>query len=236
MRHLDQTRNRRSSQNIFVYIIIFILIIYFTFTFGLKLVINSTIFISNLFSSKNNDTNNQEQEVYGHLSVDNIPNATNSAEFEISGSVLNFDLLTFYINDQKTDEINVDSKDSYTTTIGDLDEGDNTLFLIAKTKDNKYRKKSDTFTIIYKKTKPLLEISEPTDKAKVNNSSITIKGKTDKETYIKINDMPVVVNANGSFEYSVNLKDGDNEFKIIATDIASNTEEKTITVNYNKDN
>ena len=47
--------------------------------------------------------------------------------------------------------------------------------------------------------------------------------------------MPVVVDANGNFEISVRLKDGDNQITAKAQDIAGNEEIKTIKVTYQKD-
>jgi len=68
-----------------------------------------------------------------------------------------------------------------------------------------------------------------------NNQEIKVKGNTDKETYIHINDIPVVVDANGAFETSVRLKDGDNQINATAVDIAGNIETKTLKVIYQKD-
>ena len=44
-----------------------------------------------------------------------------------------------------------------------------------------------------------------------------------------------MVDANGSFETSVRLKDGDNQIVATAQDIAGNVETKTIKVTYQKD-
>ena len=62
-----------------------------------------------------------------------------------------------------------------------------------------------------------------------------IKGVTDKEVFIKINDFPVVVNANGDWETSIKLNEGNNSIIIIASDLAGNTETKTLTINYQKE-
>ena len=53
--------------------------------------------------------------------------------------------------------------------------------------------------------------------------------------FIKINDFPIVVDANGNWETNIKLKDGDNLITIIASDLAGNTESKIITVNYQKE-
>ena len=80
-----------------------------------------------------------------------------------------------------------------------------------------------------------MEITEPSDNFSTSNQEIKIKGSTDKETYVHINDLPVVVDANGNFETSIRLKDGDNQITATAQDIAGNTETKTLKVTYQKD-
>ena len=60
-------------------------------------------------------------------------------------------------------------------------------------------------------------------------------GETDKETYIKVNDLPVVVDAQGVFQTMVKLKEGENKIAIIAQDVAGNSEEKILILTYEKD-
>ena len=90
-------------------------------------------------------------------------------------------------------------------------------------------------SVFFNNEKPKLEISEPADNLKTSKQDLSIKGATDKEIFIKINDFPIVVDANGNWETNIKLKDGDNLITIIASDLAGNTESKIITVNYQKE-
>ena len=143
--------------------------------------------------------------------------------------------MRFYINDQKVKEKEISSSDNFSEEIGDLVNGNNEVYIKALTKDGKNSKKTEIFQVFYNNQKPKLEISEPADNLKTSKQDLLIKGMTDKEVFIKINDLPIVVDANGSWQTNVSLKDGDNLFTIIASDLAGNTETKTLTVNYQKE-
>jgi len=62
-----------------------------------------------------------------------------------------------------------------------------------------------------------------------------VKGTTDKETFVKINENPVIVDALGNFEKTITLQnEGENTIQITAQDIAGNLENKEIKVFYQK--
>lgn len=196
---------------------------------------NSSVFVANLFSKNSEPTLNKTTDVYGSISIDNIPTATNSAKFIITGSVINYDRLEFFLNDEKVKELDLKARDSFSEEIGDLLQGDNKVYIKAIASDSKSKKTTNTYSILFKDLKPKLEISQPQDKDKVSQSEILVKGITDKEVFVKINDLPVVVDANGNFQTSLRLKEGDNTIEIVTLDIAGNSERKTLTVNYQKE-
>jgi len=226
---------RNFSKTIYAYIFLLVVTIILISTVGLKILLNSSVFIADFFNKKQPESFSKTNDVYGTLNVDNIPVATNSPKFIVSGSVVNYDKVQFFIGGKKVDEIKSVSTDSFSKEIGDLKEGENQVYLKALTNDLKSSKKSDIFTIIFKPNKPKLEISEPQDKSKTSNQEIYLKGTTDKEVFIKINDLPVTVDINGNFQTSIRLKDGDNTITVVATDIANNVETKTLTVTYQKE-
>ncbi len=219
---------------IILYIVILFFVLYFIFTFGIKLLLNSSSFIAGLFPQPSTKPLFKTEDIFSSIDVNSIPQATNSAKFIISGSVLNFDILDFYINAKKVKEIE-SSSDTFSEEIGDLEKGDNNVYVLAKSKDSKIEKNTITYKVLYKNEKPKLDIGEPSDNSTTNNQEIKVKGSTDKETYVRINDLPVVVDAGGNFETMVRLKDGDNQIVITASDIAGNMETKFLKVTYQKD-
>jgi len=233
MGRLERVQEKKIKNMIILYIVILVLVLYFIFTFGIKLLLNSSSFISGLFPQPSTKPLSKTENTFSSIDVNSIPQATNSARFIISGSILNFDILDFYINAKKVKEIE-SSSDTYSEEIGDLEKGDNNIYVLAKSRNTKIEKNTITYKVFYKNEKPKLDISEPSDNSITNNQEIKVKGSTDKETYVRVNDLPVVVDASGGFEMTVRLKDGDNQIVITAADIAGNMETKSLKVTYQK--
>ncbi|MDD4029326.1 MAG: stalk domain-containing protein [Caldisericia bacterium] len=79
-------------------------------------------------------------------------------------------------------------------------------------------------------TPPELHISVPSDNLLTNNPNLTITGRTDATAILTINDAPVEVTNNGSFEHLVVLAEGFNTIDVIATNRKGQTTQKTLTV------
>jgi len=222
------------KNTIIMYLVILFIVLYFIFTFGIKLLLNTSSFISGLFPQPSTKPLSKTEDSFNAIDISSIPQATNSAKIIVSGSVLNFDSLVFYLNKVKVKEVD-SAADIFNEEIGDLEKGENSVYILAKSKNSKTEKSTITYKVFYKSEKPKLEISDPSDNSTTSNQEIKVKGSTDKETYIHINDIPVVVDVNGNFEMSIRLKDGDNQITTKAQDIAGNEETKTIKITYQKD-
>jgi hypothetical protein len=211
-----------------------LLLIIFMLVVGFQLVIRGSVFFGSLGSKKITPTDQSSSEFYGTLTVDTIPTATNSAQFVIAGSANNFSTLQFYINKKQVKQTTV-KNDAYSLEIGDLKTGTNEVYVKALTKDKQHEQASDKYNVVYKNTKPKLEISEPSDNSTTHSSDIKVAGKTDQDVTIRINGGPTVVDTQGSFQQTVHLNEGDNKIKIVAEDDAGNTEQKELTIKYQKD-
>ncbi len=235
MSRLQSHKNKVFTTQVALVIFLFIFVLGFIFTTGFKILLNSSVFINQLFNKNSDQTTTKEKESFiGDFSVDSIPTATNSAKIIVSGTIINYDSLILYLNKEKMDETPVAS-DSFSIELGNLKKGDNEIYLLAKSKKSKTEKQSETFKVVYKDDKPKLEISEPSDQLKTNKQEIKIVGSTDKENSVKINSLPVVVDYQGGFQTSVKLNDGENKINIVVEDAYGNIETKTLTVNYQKD-
>jgi len=234
MSRLEKVQKKRLLQSVIFLLLILIGLLIIFFTFGLNLILTASSFISQNFSQKNEPTITSTTENFATIDITFIPTATNSAKFLIIGNALNVELLDVYLNDKKIKEIPL-STDSFDEELGELSIGENKLYLVGRDKNKKILKKTPVYTILYKPEKPKLEIEKPFDGEKIEKEEIKIIGSTDKETFIKINDMPVVVDALGNFQSSIKLQVGENKIKITAEDQAGNIEEKILTVNYQKE-
>lgn len=234
MGRLERHQNKEFTKRIILLGGLLVIIVILIFTVGFNLLLNFSLFIANLGSGGKTQTQAVEEEFVGNIDIDTIPVATNEAHVVIGGSVLNYPNLEFYVNGERVKTVS-NASDRFTEEIAGLTKGDNDVFILAKSDNGKHTKKSSMFTITYIAEKPKLEIKEPNDGTKTNKNEIKVAGTTSKEVYIKVNDAPVVVDAQNNFETSVVLKDGENKIVIVAQDSAGNTETKTLTVTYQKD-
>lgn len=211
--------------------LILVLVVLF-FTIGLPFLVNSSFYVARLFGG-NKDSTESVSEPLGTLEINSLPVATNSARIIVSGTVENFDELYFYVNDEEVKKVSPD--EDFEEEIGDLQIGDNEIYLKAVSKKSNRKKETPKYIVIYKTNKPKLEVLEPTDNSKTSHDEINIVGKTDKDTSLQINSFPVIVDANGNFKSSVKLKEGENKILVRVEDAASNNEEKTLTIIYEKE-
>jgi hypothetical protein len=235
MSRLEEHKKKLFYQKIWLYFGLIIFLIYFIFTYGFKLILNTSVWIANLNSKKNTPEIIKNNNFFGRVDIDNILTATNSSSTIISFTVNNFDTTEIYLNGKKIKEINTNNQDSFTEEIFPLKKGSNEIYLLAKNKQYQKEKQSAIYQVFYKDEKPKLEVKEPLDNSKTHQSEIKISGETDKETFIKVNDYPVVVDAQNNFQTSLSLKPGENTIVITAQDEAGNIETKELRVIYEKE-
>ncbi len=236
MTRLESHRQKQQKVSLFTAALIFVIFCIFMFTTGFKVLFSASFFVSNLFAKRDEKAQAKEDEDFiATIDITDIPTATNSATISVSGTVMNLDTLDFYLNDEKIKTINVLNQDNFTEEIKDLKKGNNEIYIVGKNKQANKRKFSPDFSVLYKSEKPKLEIKEPSDNTRTGNQEIKVSGTTDKETFIKVNNLPVVVDAMGGFTATVKLKDGENKIEITAQDEAQNIESKTLTITYQKD-
>jgi hypothetical protein len=235
MTRLTSHQNKSFLSQLLITVAIIIAVLVFLVTFGFKLLISGSLFINQLANgsvSKQNSSSSTSSLT--SLTIDPVEDATNSSRLIVSGETVNFDTVSIYLNGDKVTDAKADDG-TFQEEVSGLEKGDNTIYFIAHSKNSTETKRSAQFTVAYKTDKPKLDISTPQDGSKTNKQNITIQGKTDKEIYVRVNDQPVVVNADGSFTTSYKLNDGDNTLTFIAQDIVGNQETKIVKVNYSKD-
>ncbi len=235
MSRLERHQKNQLTAKIVVFTVILLTVVYFVLTIGFKLLFSMSLFIAGVTNKTASTPLTKTSDLIGSVDINSIPNATNSATITVGGSVMNLNKVEFYIDDEKVKSVTLDASDTFSENIGDLNKGDNTVYIKAFSPDGQLQKQSMTFHVLYKPDKPKLDISQPADKMTTDKPDIVVQGTTDKETFVKINDSPAVVDANDSFDMDIQLKEGDNPITITATDIAGNTEIKTLTVTYQKD-
>ncbi|MBI3619710.1 hypothetical protein HY214_01000 [Candidatus Roizmanbacteria bacterium] len=236
MSRLERHKQKQFIAQLVFYVLLLCLIVVFIFTVGISFLFRTALFIANFSTkkvapaplTKNND-------FIGQIDVTDIPTATNSARFVIGGSLLNFDKLVFFINDEKVKETALTDSDRFSEEIGDLKKGVNKVYIVAASQKENEKKTSKTYEIYYTSDKPRLDLKSPGDNSKTNKQEITVTGQTDREIFVKLNGVPLVVDAQGIFQTGVRLHDGENKIVFTAQDVAGNSETKTLTVIFQKD-
>lgn len=160
--------------------------------------------------------------------------ATNSAKIAIEGYGNEGDTVEIFVNDTKADRIVVSKEGTFNFSDIELKEGENTITAIATGANGKKSAEAEPLTIIYKNSPPSLEIETPKDGDSFSGDKkdIVIKGKTDAEAKVYINERIVILGAEGKFEFNYSLSDGDNLLKIQAVDRSGNKKEMEVKVKY----
>ncbi len=216
---------------LFILAVIFLVVFLFIYT-GLPLLAKIIVALT----SVNQNTVSQNQ-TGGSLYIfppvlDPQPESTNSAELRLSGYSEKETTVLIYLNGDEAAKVLTDKNGRFQTSKLSLKDGNNTIYALTVIK-NQESNHSSTISILYKKSLPLLEINNPADNEKFTSDSreITVKGSTDPGNRVTINDRFVIVNQDGKFSHNVRLLDGENIFKIIASDSAGNqtAEERKVT-------
>lgn len=162
--------------------------------------------------------------------------ATNSAKISIEGFGSEGDTIEIFVNDVKADKIIVSKEGTFSFSEIELKEGENIITAIATGINGKKSSEADPLKILYKKTPPNLEIETPKDGDSFSgdNRDIVIKGKTDADAKVYINDRMAILESEGNFEFNYSLSEGDNTLKIAAIDEAGNKKELEIKCRYQK--
>lgn len=79
-------------------------------------------------------------------------------------------------------------------------------------------------SIVVDTVPPVLTVTSPEDNLVTNQDTITVSGTTNDATSgpvtLKVNDVPVTVQENGTFTYEFTLSEGENTITIVSTDSA----------------
>lgn len=237
--HMQYSRLRRfetkkQEKKIAISIVGIIAIFIFLGVFGVRILIGFSLFVDKLRGTPQQQV---AQQLILPPELDPIPIATNSATIAVSGKGQAGMTVIVYINDTDTEKTTVDKDGSFNIPSVNLIDGSNTISAKQADDKNNVSALSEVFTIVSKKSKPLLEVSYPTDNQQIrqDQSSITVTGKTNDETNtVTVNDRLAIVRSDGSFSYDLNVPEGDSVMKIVATDTAGNQMTVERKINYGK--
>jgi hypothetical protein len=233
---LGRLEEKRQWKRIILASIGSISVLVFMAVFGLRILEGFSIFIGNLHGATSPANQNQPQSIIFPPILNPPPEATFSGTIDITGSGQAGATLILYVNDKESKKVTIDKDSTFTASDVPLQEGANAISAKIQDTKGKLSDLSDVYTIQIKKTPPKLDVSDPpADTTKSGDDrNLNISGSSEANATITVNDRLVISNKDGSFHYSMSLNDGDNDIRIVATDVAGNktTVERHVTYNH----
>lgn len=165
-----------------------------------------------------------------------LATATNSATLQIKGYSQKGNQVVILNNSQEVKRADVAEDGSFSSELT-LEKGQNSITTYAIAQNQQQSNVSPNSIILFDQEAPKLDISEPKDGQSISgnkNKVLTIKGNTEENAKMYLNDLFVFVKSDGSFATSIQLKSGGNDLNFRAVDVAGNTAEKKITVQFSE--
>ena len=233
-----RTRLRRKQEQknirLALFYIVLTLILAFVIIFvGIPLLIKMAVFLGNLRGSAM--LPEQKDTIPPSPPRIVVPyEATNSAQLSIEGYTEPGAMVKIYLSGFSASEVVADNDGIFKIENLKLTSGRNEITAVAKDAAGNESHPSFASVVEYDTTPPELEITRPENGTTIKglNELISLEGKTEEGAKIFINGRLVIVGPEGQFSYQYSLKEGENNFKIVAQDRASNQTEKEIKVNY----
>lgn len=160
--------------------------------------------------------------------------ATNSAQLTLSGYSQKGNQIVILINGSEVKRADAGEDGSFSAQF-DLQNGDNSITAYAVNTNQKESGVSQAYLVKFDNEPPKLDITDPQDNATVigsKNQRYTIKGTTDQNTRVTLNDSIIFVKSDGTFTSTFQLSPGENTLTFKATDAGGNTTEKKVLVKF----
>ncbi|MFI5265718.1 MAG: hypothetical protein ACHQT7_03165 [Candidatus Levyibacteriota bacterium] len=231
---LSRTTQEKTKKQIAFFAIAIIILVFGALNFGPGLLSGVGSFTSGLKKPTTTTTITTEENTLEAPFIDSIPDATDSAEINISGSSSYSDAqVELYVNGSLYDTTPLTQDQKFDFNMVKLTEGGNSIQARVK-KGNQVSPFTRTYNVSYSQGAPKLDISSPTDGQKFSrgDQTITVQGTTDPDNTVTVNGSRAIVDGSGNFSYYLNLSEGDNNLDISAVNQAGQKTDKTLKVNY----
>ncbi len=224
---------KEASRNVIFAILGIILVVALLIIFGTNILVSFSLLVGKISGTDDPPAETQQNVTYiAPPTLDPTAEATSSAAVVITGYGKPDQRIDLYRNGKMISKTTVKSNNTFRFTNVTLVEGVNSLKARAVTDDNQRSNYSNEIRISLLNKSPELSVDFPQDGQvfKKDQSPIKISGKTDPGVKITVNDFRAIVDSSGNYSYLYNLKDGDNNLKIAATDNAGNQTTKEINI------
>ncbi|EKD87591.1 MAG: hypothetical protein ACD_36C00012G0003, partial [uncultured bacterium] len=138
-------------------------------------------------------------------------------------------------NDSEIKKLTLDESGNFSVPIK-LSEGANAISTKIIDEEGNASELSTVYTVTYKKSAPVLEVSQPNDGDNITGekNTVLVSGRAEENAKVTINGRLAILGSDGSFHVTITLSEGDNTITIIATDKAGNQTLIERKVNYQR--
>jgi len=229
---LSKKFQKKSRNTLILSILGIIAILFLMFRYGLPIISDASFLFGRVTSSPDTENKTEDKAFLATPDLDTLPEATKEELVTVTGTSLGGEKVAIYLNGSLEDEVEVTDgtfEKEIKLTIG------GNIIKAKAIKGEIESEFSNSVNISLIKEGPELSIDSPGDNSELKGANpIEVKGKTDPDVTVTVNDFQAVSSSDGSYAYLLTLKEGGNEIKVIAIDAAGNKTEKTIRVNYSK--
>lgn len=226
---VEERKNIRSATLLILGSIATLILLFF---FGIPALGKFAAFVSELGRSNKAITTNDHTPP-APPNFKTFPDFTNQQKLTISGYSEPGANVKLTLNGNEQSAL-VDKDGNFTFDL-QLNSGDNNFSAVAIDPAGNVSQKTKDYKIVFDNKPPSLTIDSPSDGSQLfgtNQRQVTIKGTTDANSQVTVNDRIVAVDDSGKFQYTTTLNDGGNKFKFKSTDQAGNSTEKEINLNF----
>jgi len=230
---LQRKREKESLKQAVKYLLLILLVLYLMIKLGLPALIRMVTFLGEVRSS-DQPIERQDQLPVMTPQLLPLPEATQEEAMDIVGYGEAGATIQLYIRGISADEVLADKDGNFTFREINLREGENEIYVVARSDKGKMSDESESWTVVFDKTAPSLKIDQPEDGDKFfdKDSPITVSGKTEEDVSLTVNGRFVMLKNDGSWETQVELSEGDNQIEVVVKDAAGNETKETVKVNY----
>jgi len=227
-----RVEERKNIRKAYLYIILSVVSLVLLFFWGLPILIKFAGFFTNLGKSdKPVDVADITPPAPPWLG--NVAEYTNKESLKIEGQSEEGANIILTFNGQTLETV-ANNEGVFSFNLSLLN-GENKISAKAKDVSGNEGQETDTIEIMFDNLPPSLEIISPSDGESFygpTQRQILIKGNTDSDSEVSINDRFTAVLEDGSFNFSQTLSEGTNSFNIISKDKAGNETSLSFSVNF----
>lgn len=222
---LERIEEKKATRSAFFYILLSLVFVVFLLRFGIGIVSSFAGFIMNLVGSSTTRPISEDSFI-APPRIDPLPRSIKENKINVTGNAAAGTTVLVYLNDTFKEVIS-NSSGEFNASLELYQNIPNEIYSVVQN-GNKTSPQSNKFIVIVDKEAPKLEIISPSNDNTFygeTNRQVKIEGQSEVEAKVVINDRITIVRSDGKFEYLVRLENGENTFKIKATDEAGNETE-----------